>query len=94
MEITPISSVKRTLKVRKSPAADTSASKPKVVSVKRKPKTLVKDPVVETPKPDLTPMIAAAAYFIAEQRNFAPGNELSDWLMAEQQVREAHAGQS
>ena len=89
MEITPISSAPRTLKVRKSPATDASASKPKVVS-KRKPKTLIKDPVVESVVPDLTPMIAAAAYFIAQQRNFAPGNELSDWLMAEQQVRGMH----
>lgn len=28
-------------------------------------------------------MIAEAAYFRAEQRGFAPGDELSDWLAAE-----------
>ena len=28
-------------------------------------------------------MIAEAAYFIAERRDFAPGHELSDWLQAE-----------
>ena len=28
-------------------------------------------------------MIAEAAYFRAEQRGFAPGNEMSDWLQAE-----------
>lgn len=31
-------------------------------------------------------MIAEAAYFAAERRNFEPGNEVSDWLVAEQQV--------
>ena len=31
-------------------------------------------------------MIAEAAYFAAERRNFAPGNEISDWLAAEQHV--------
>ncbi len=28
-------------------------------------------------------VIAQAAYFIAERRGFAPGNELEDWLQAE-----------
>lgn len=31
-------------------------------------------------------MIAEAAYFRAEQRGFAPGNEMSDWLCAESDV--------
>ncbi len=31
-------------------------------------------------------MIAEAAYFAAERRNFQPGDELSDWLAAEQMV--------
>lgn len=31
-------------------------------------------------------MIAEAAYFRAEQRSFAPGNEISDWLLAETDV--------
>lgn len=31
-------------------------------------------------------MIAEAAFFIAERRGFAPGNELSDWLLAEKEV--------
>jgi hypothetical protein len=31
-------------------------------------------------------MIATAAYFRAEQRNFSPGCELEDWLAAEQEV--------
>lgn len=31
-------------------------------------------------------MIAEAAYFRAEQRGFAPGNEMSDWFEAEASV--------
>ena len=31
-------------------------------------------------------MIAEAAYFHAERRGFAPGNEMSDWLQAEADV--------
>jgi len=31
-------------------------------------------------------LISEAAYFIAERRAFAPGNELSDWLQAETQI--------
>ena len=31
-------------------------------------------------------MIAEAAYFIAQARGFAPGNEAQDWLVAEAQI--------
>ena len=31
-------------------------------------------------------MIARAAYFRAERRNFAPGHELEDWIAAEGEV--------
>ena len=34
-------------------------------------------------------MVATAAYFIAEQRGFAPGHELEDWRMAEETVNAA-----
>jgi len=89
METTPVSSPSRTLKVRapKSTAA-TPRKATKAVTVKRKPKAIVKpaplDPV------QLDGMIATAAYFIAEKRNFAPGDEINDWLMAEQQILAAH----
>lgn len=36
---------------------------------------------------ELTGMIATAAYFLAAERNFAPGRELDDWLEAERRVR-------
>lgn len=31
-------------------------------------------------------MIAEAAYFRAEQRGFAPGHDLADWLAAEMEI--------
>lgn len=31
-------------------------------------------------------MVAEAAYFRAERRNFAPGDDLADWLQAESDV--------
>lgn len=34
----------------------------------------------------LEQMIADAAYFYAERRGFAPGNEMDDWLRAEADV--------
>lgn len=46
---------------------------------------------IATPGDDeLLGMIATAAYYIAEQRNFAPGHELEDWLTAEHQIRTIH----
>jgi hypothetical protein len=32
-------------------------------------------------------LIAVAAYYLAERRNFKPGHETEDWLAAESQVR-------
>ena len=31
-------------------------------------------------------MVAVAAYYLAERRDFAPGGEEADWLLAEQQI--------
>lgn len=31
-------------------------------------------------------LVAVAAYFLAEHRNFEPGHELEDWLAAEMQI--------
>jgi hypothetical protein len=31
-------------------------------------------------------MIAERAYYLAAERNFAPGNEVQDWLAAEAEV--------
>ena len=47
--------------------------------------------VSEQPSPDIEAkkriaMIETAAYYPAEQRGFAPGNELDDWFKAEKAI--------
>ncbi len=37
-------------------------------------------------KPDFGVLIAERAYFKAQQRGFAPGHELEDWLAAEREI--------
>ena len=44
---------------------------------------------VQRPIADMAGMIATAAYYLAAERNFAPGHELEDWLEAERRVRSA-----
>lgn len=39
-------------------------------------------------------LVAEAAYFRAEQRGFAPGNELSDWFEAEADVERRLRGET
>jgi Protein of unknown function (DUF2934) len=39
-------------------------------------------------------MIAEAAYYISERRGFEAGREMQDWLLAEQQVDAALAGEA
>jgi len=36
---------------------------------------------------DVKKLIAEEAYYRAEQRGFAPGHELDDWIAAEAEVR-------
>lgn len=100
MEITPSSATSRTTKGRTAkpavPKSSASATKPegkpetkpKVAAApgKRKAVTSPREPAPATA--DLTPMIATAAYFLAERRQFAPGHEMQDWLVAEQQIRD------
>ena len=38
------------------------------------------------PNPNREQLIADAAYYIAEKRQFSPGSEVNDWLEAEAQV--------
>lgn len=63
----------------------TKVSKPRKSAAKAK---AVAEPVVTTkPAPEeIGSMIAQAAYYIAAQRNFAPGNEMDDWLNAERDI--------
>ncbi|MEW5966144.1 MAG: DUF2934 domain-containing protein [Pseudomonadota bacterium] len=45
-----------------------------------------------TAPPERVGMIAVAAYYFAEQRGFAPGQELEDWLQAEKALDAGTAG--
>lgn len=70
------------MKVRSEPAGRTKGGTPaKQVRVVLKPDSSAEN--YECPREQ---MIAEAAYFRAEQRGFAPGNEMSDWLQAEVDV--------
>jgi len=42
---------------------------------------------------DHTDWVATAAYYMAEARGFAPGNELGDWVKAEQAYSSQPKGQ-
>lgn len=57
-------------------------------------------PQTAAPKPqpvavtvDLDAMIAEAAYYLAEKRNFHPGHELNDWLEAKNEIIRMDYGQ-
>ena len=93
MDLTPINST--TKKVRaKSTTAAPKEKKDKVAATKavraRKKAVSVPESMpasgMAVSSEQLTAMIATAAYYIAAARNFAPGNEMEDWLEAERQV--------
>jgi len=67
------------------------AQKPQVtrarVSVAEKPKASRSTPKQSTPgAAEVEQMIAEAAYYLAEKRNFAPGFEVEDWAAATAEV--------
>jgi hypothetical protein len=43
-------------------------------------------PALELNPAERARMVAVAAYYLAERRQFAPGGEEADWLLAEQQI--------
>lgn len=70
------------MKVRSEPAGRAKGGTPATqVRVVVKPDSSAEN--YECPREQ---MIAEAAYFRAEQRGFASGNEMSDWLQAEVDV--------
>ena len=73
----------------KARSGKTAAKRPR--STSRAKETLHLKPKEEAALPsrdELAIMIATAAYYRAERRQFEPGHELEDWLTAERQVRE------
>jgi hypothetical protein len=79
----------------KTPVATAESKKPTLTTKSRSRKKPAAEPVMEAPAAEasvsytsdqLRSMIATAAYYRAVDRHFAPGNEMEDWLVAEQQV--------
>jgi len=91
---TPV--VKRSRAKSTTPAAPESKKPTLTTKTARSRKKTVAEPVMTAPVVETTvvsyssdqlrSMIAMAAYYRAESRNFAPGNDMEDWLVAEQQV--------
>jgi len=78
----------------KVPARSRKAKQPAVapmVARETETKAATKAKAKAAPAPAITPeerahLIAEAAYYRAEARGFAPGNEVGDWLAAEHDV--------
>ena len=63
-------------------------AKPKASPKKgRKAKTSAAASVPQQDAAERQVMIAEAAYFIAEQRGFTAGDQVSDWLQAEREIQ-------
>lgn len=62
-----------------------STKRPRKTLTARKRAPVVLEMIPE-PTIDLTGKIATTAFFLAADRNFAPGHELDDWLEAERRV--------
>ena len=81
-----------TKKTAKKKVSKKKVSKKKSSNVKKKAAKKITSKSKKTSSLDITAeerwkMIAVAAYHKAEKRNFAPGNELSDWAEAENEVK-------
>lgn len=92
MDLTPTTSTTKRVRS-KSPASvpkEKAAAATKTIRTRKKPGSsdgsMPVSSGVAVSSEQLTVMIATAAYYIAAERNFAPGNEIDDWLMAERQV--------
>jgi hypothetical protein len=86
VEVIPSSPApKRTRVARSKPAAsaEIDASKPTA----KKPAVRKRKALAAASPPDVSGMIAMAAYYLAERRSFTPGHEMEDWLEAEKQIK-------
>ena len=94
----PVSAVAETKSKAKTktvkPAVAKAAAKPKVAKVKEAAPVASKAAAksrVKASNPAISAeqryrMVAEAAYYIAERRNFAPGDAAADWAQAEMQI--------
>lgn len=79
-----------TKRPRAKTATKVAAPKPERKTLTTKKKAVAAPSVVVDMTPempvDLTGKIATTAFYLAADRNFAPGHELDDWLEAERRV--------
>lgn len=82
MQVSPESPPPKRSRAKAKPK-DAAMATPKPRKTKAKAEAVA---AVQRPIEDMTGMIATAAYYLAAERNFAPGHELEDWLEAERRV--------
>jgi hypothetical protein len=70
-----------------TPVAKTRVKTPAKPRVKKALTVNSTPSVMAHSEAEILHMIAEAAYYMAEHRCFTPGDELHDWLMAEQEIR-------
>jgi len=58
------------------------------------PRDSAAPPAADEVTVDRAELIAVAAYFRAEKRNFTPGGEIDDWLAAEREIDAAEPAAS
>ena len=69
------------------PKSSATAHGETAAAVPKKPTARKKKTEAAVASADVGGMIATAAYYLAERRNFAPGHELEDWIEAEKQIK-------
>lgn len=75
----PAKAQAKTVKIAKPPSGNQAV-------VTRKTKVAAAEGAPVLPSAERARLVAESAYYIAEARGFAPGNEHEDWLEAERQI--------
>ena len=90
MDLTPTDETSKRPRAKivvKQPASQTPARKTLAARKKRATPIVIVEPAKRESTIDMQTEIAKAAFYIAAERNFAPGHELDDWLEAERRVK-------
>jgi hypothetical protein len=96
MDVTPTNTPPKRARAKvvvKAPGAEKPVRKTLTTARKKAAAPAV---VIATPKAviplDLQGEIEKAAFYLAAERQFAPGHELEDWLEAERRIKALHSG--
>ena len=81
----PASSGKKTTRRKATSTAPSQLTESSVIALRESAQTVMPAPTSTNPEVRHQ-LVATEAYFIAERRGFAAGNELDDWLAAEAAV--------